>query len=93
MSHDVAPTESTLREEAIRSLRKKRDFRSHLLAYVLVNAMLVVIWAVTGADFFWPIFPIVGWGIAVIFNAWDVYGRGPITEEAIAREAERLRGR
>lgn len=91
MSQDVATTETDLRGQAIRSLHKKRDFRTHLLAYVLVNAMLIVIWAVTGASFFWPIFPIVGWGIRVIFNAWDVYGRRPITEEEIAREQDRLR--
>jgi 2TM domain len=97
MIDDVGTTESglssDLREEAIRSLRKKRDFRSHLVAYLLVNALLVVIWAVTGADFFWPIFPILGWGIGVAFNAWDVYGRRPITEEAIRREQDRLRRR
>ena len=91
MAHDVAPTDSALREEAIRSLRKKRDFRSHVIAYVLVNTLLVVIWLVTGAGFFWPIFPIAGWGIGVAFNAWDVYGRRPITEEEIAREQDRLR--
>jgi fatty acid desaturase len=84
-------TEDTLREQAIRRANKKRDFRGHVLAYVLVNAMLVGIWAVTGADFFWPIFPILGWGIGVAFNAWDVYGRKPVTEEEIRREMERLR--
>ena len=91
MSHDVTTTESDLREAAVRSLRKKRDLRTHLVVYVLVNAMLVVIWAVTGAGFFWPVFPIVGWGIAVAFNAWDVYGRRPIAEEDIRREQDRLR--
>jgi hypothetical protein len=35
----------------------------------------------------------VGWGIAVAFNAWDVYGRGPITEDQIRQEQERLRRR
>jgi hypothetical protein len=90
---DVATTESDLRAEAIRSLKKKRDFRAHLLAYVLVNALLVVIWAVTSAGFFWPIFPIMGWGIGVAFNAWDVYGRPQLTEDQIRREQERLRGR
>jgi 2TM domain len=40
----------------------------------------------------WPIFPILGWGIGVAANAWDVYGRKPITEEEIRREADRLRG-
>jgi uncharacterized membrane protein len=91
MSHDVATTESDLREAAVRSLRKRRDLRTHLVVYVLVNAMLVVIWAVTGAGFFWPVFPVVGWGIAVAFNAWDVYGRKPISEEEIRREQDRLR--
>ena len=45
-----------------------------------------------GNDFFWPIFPILGWGIGVAANAWDVYGRKPITEAEIQREADRLRG-
>ena len=85
-------TEDDLREQAIQRLKKKRDFRSHVFIYVAVNAMLVVIWAVTGSGFFWPIFPIIGWGIAVTANAWDVYGRKPITEDEIRREADRLRG-
>jgi hypothetical protein len=46
---------------------------------------------VTGAGFFWPIFPILGWGIGVGANAWDVYGRKPITEDEVQRETERLR--
>jgi 2TM domain-containing protein len=90
MTHEDASTEADLRQQAIRSLRKKRDFRSHVVAYVLVNALLVVIWAVTSRDFFWPIFPIVGWGIGLAFNAWGVYGRRPMSEEDILREQQRL---
>ena len=83
-----------LRHEAITSLKKKEAFRSHLFTYLAVNALLVVIWFATGADgIFWPIFPIVGWGIAVAGQAWDAYKRNPITEDAVAREAERLRAR
>jgi hypothetical protein len=90
---EVAPsTDQELREQAIRQLKKKRDFRTHLFIYVLVNAMLLVIWAVTGAGFFWPAFVIAGWGIGVAANAWDVYGRKPITEEEIRRETERMQG-
>ena len=40
---------------------------------------------------FWPIFPILGWGIGVAANAWDVYGRKPITEAEIRAEETRLR--
>jgi 2TM domain len=85
-------TEQQLRERAVERLKKKRDFTTHVFIYVAVNAFLVAIWAVTGAGYFWPIFPILGWGIAVIANAWDVYGRKPISEDAIRREADRLRG-
>jgi hypothetical protein len=89
---EAAPkTEQELREQAVERLKKKRDFRGHVFIYVAVNAMLVAIWAITGADFFWPIFPILGWGIGVAANAWDVYGRKPLTEDEIQREAERLR--
>lgn len=88
---EAAPrTEQELREQAVFRLKKRRDFRGHVFIYVAVNAMLVVIWAVTGSGFFWPIFPILGWGVGVAANAWDVYGRKPIGEDEIRRETERL---
>jgi hypothetical protein len=83
--------EQELRQQAVESLKRKRDFRTNLLMYVLVNAILVVIWAVAGGGFFWPVFPIAGWGIGVVAHAWDVYGRKPISEAEIQRESERLR--
>jgi hypothetical protein len=83
--------EQELRKLAVSRLRKKRDFGTHIVVYAIVNAMLVAIWAITGAGFFWPIFPILGWGIGVAANAWDVYGRKPITEDEVQRETERLR--
>jgi len=90
-----APTsEQDLRQQALDRLKKRRDFKGHVLIYFLVNAFLVAIWAISneGDEFFWPIFPIVGWGIAVVMNAWDVYGRKPITEDEIRREQDKLRG-
>jgi 2TM domain len=77
-------------ERAVQQLKKRRDFRGHVLVYVLVNAFIVVIWAVTGVHgFFWPVFPIGGWGIGLVMNAWDVYWRREITEEDIQREMGR----
>ena len=83
---------NTLRERALARLKKKRDFTAHLLSYLLVNALLVVIWAtVAGGGFFWPIFPLLGWGIGVFFHGWDVY-RGEPSEAEIEREIAHLRG-
>ena len=77
-------------ERAVQQLKKRRDFRGHVLVYVLVNAFIVVIWAVTDVHgFFWPVFPIGGWGIGLVMNAWDVYWRRGITEEDIQREIGR----
>lgn len=84
--------EQTARDQAITHLKKRRDFFGHLLVYLLVNAFVVVIWAITsGHGFFWPIFPIAGWGIGVVMNAWDVFWRHEITEEDIHREMGRER--
>jgi 2TM domain len=91
MITDDADREQALHDKAVRQLKKRRDFRSHVLVYVLVNTFLVVIWVVTGGHgFFWPVFFIAGWGIGVIMNAWDVYGRQEITEEDIHREMHRM---
>ncbi len=57
---------------------------------MLVNGFLVIIWAITGASFFWPVFPIAGWGIGLAFHAWDVYRRQEFSEEQIQREIRRL---
>ena len=82
--------EQAPRDKAVRQLKKRRDFYGHLLVYTLVNAFFVVIWAVTDPHgFFWPVFPIVGWGIGVVMNAWDVYWRPQITEQDIQHEIER----
>lgn len=40
--------------------------RALLLPFLLVMAGLVTIWAVTGFDFPWPIFPLVFWGLPTL---------------------------
>jgi hypothetical protein len=84
------PESEGLRERAVRRLKKKSDFRIHLLIYVMVNAFLVVVWAMTGSGFFWPVFPMAGWGIGVVANAWDAYGRDVPTESQISHEMQKL---
>lgn len=93
----VSETETDLRAVALRRLEKKRDFRGHLLAFVLVNSLLWAIWGVvfvaTGAWFPWPLFVLFGWGIGLAFHGWDAYGRPPFIEEDVQRELARLQQR
>ncbi len=68
--------------------------QAHLIAYATVNLLLIGIWWLTSHDgFFWPIIPLLGWGIGVVFNVWDVYSPEQPTEEQIQKEMQRLRRR
>jgi len=82
---------ATTRDRAVKRLRKRRDFYGHLVVYAVVNSFLVAIWAVTTPHgFFWPVFPMLGWGIGVVLNAWDVYRKDTFSEGQIQREIEHL---
>jgi hypothetical protein len=75
------------RERAIRRIRAKRGFWLHLVFFVITNAVLVVVWAMTWTGYFWPGWVMLGWGInlmahaLVVFSVWR-----PISEEGIQRE-------
>ena len=65
---------------------KKRKYRGDLMAYVVVNAFLVVVWAITGLGYFWPGWVLGVWGVFLILSAWDLYFRREVTEEEVRRE-------
>ena len=85
-------SEEDLRREAVASFNRKRAFKQTVFAYLVVNALLIGIWAVSGAGYFWPIWVIGGWGIGLAFQAWGAYGqRRRIGEDEVAREMKRLK--
>jgi Domain of unknown function (DUF1707)/2TM domain len=47
----------------------RAEFREHLRTYLSVMALLVVIWALTGMGYFWPVWPALGWGIGIASHA------------------------
>ena len=48
---------------------RTRERREHVRTYLAVMALLVAIWALTGAGYFWPVWPILGWGLFVLPDA------------------------
>ena len=84
-------TDMDKREAAIKRLKSKREFFSHLTAYVAVNGFLVAVWWMTsGTDsYFWPFWVMAGWGIGLVMHAWETY-RQPISETAIQRQMEKM---
>lgn len=85
------------RRRRARQLAEERyGFRWHLGWYVAVNVGLIGIWFFTGLPngvFFWPVFPLVFWGIFVFVHYVSAYrkvGRGWVQKETekILREEE-----
>ena len=87
----MSMTDEELRELAVKRVKEKREFWQHLVAYVVVNAALIGIWARGGGGYFWPGWVLFGWGIGIVFHAWNTFFTRPITEADIERETRRLR--
>jgi hypothetical protein len=86
---DPPPTDDQLRAQALTELRKRRELASHVLAFVMVNTFVVIVWYASGAGFFWPVFPIFAWGIGIVFHAWDVLWPQP-SETAVRATMDRI---
>lgn len=90
--HFQLQVEAEVRTQAIEQVKRKRDFRGHLASYVVANAALWTIWAVSGADTedLWPAWVSGIWGCFLLLDARNAYGERPISEEEIQREMRRI---
>jgi len=70
------------------------SFRIHLAVYVVVNVMLIGIWAASGGGYFWPVWPVLGWGIGLGCHGAPLLARRGASPRQGARPArERTRRR
>ena len=65
---DLPKLKDRRRAEARRAAAQ-RGLREHVRTYVMVMALLVAIWALTGMGYFWPVWPALGWGIGILSHA------------------------
>ena len=87
-------SEDEIYEQAKKRVEAKRGFYKHLFVYVLVNIILVIIWAFpAGGGYPWFWWVIGGWGIGVLFNFIEVFvwPKGG-DKAAIEREVDKIRG-
>jgi hypothetical protein len=86
-------SEQEIYEEARKRVKKKREFYSHLGAYLLVNAVLVVIWLLTWRGYMWFLWPLCIWGVFVLWNFIEVFVLDQVVSEksAIAKEVEKIK--
>ena len=87
-------TDPDLREFARKRIKARRDFWYMVCVFVVVFVLCVVIWALTGMRYFWPMWPLLGFAIATVFSAISTFGPAsrPISQERIDEEVRRLGG-
>ncbi len=85
-------SDEQLRPVALRRIKKRRDFYWHLVTYVVVNALLVFIWALGPRVSFWPMWVLIFWGVALAFHAWSAFSEQETTEAEVQAEIRRMKG-
>jgi len=69
-------------------VKKRKKFYSHVVTWVVMSVFFILLNLVT-TDYFWAIFPILGWGIGVAFHGIQVF-TNEWEDAEIDREYERL---
>jgi hypothetical protein len=91
MTHTIIDSESEEWAQARKRVNDRRDFGSHVVAYVVVNAFLILVWTVTSRGYFWPAWVLGGWGIGLVLHAWELFVRRPVTNADVQAELQRKR--
>lgn len=89
MAHELVDHDSDEWVRARKRVTDRRDFGSHLVAYIVVNAAFVGIWAVTGAGYFWPAWVLGCWAVGLVLHGWEAFLRRPVTDADIEAELAR----
>ncbi len=86
----------TEKERELWKIAKKRvGFKRHLATYIVINAFFWFLWFFTDhndthAGVPWPIFPMLGWGIGVMFSYLGAYVF--TKHDSVEKEYEKLKG-
>lgn len=84
-------------DRARKRVKTKKEFYEHLTVYIIMSAFFFLINAVTAFGNWWFHWPILGWGLGVMFHYFDVFGLpgvGTMSQEwenqAIRDELDRM---
>jgi len=81
-----------LYEKAEKRVEAKLGFYIHLVVYILVNALLIIINMRFSPEYSWFIWPLIGWGIGLLFHAMRVFaftGEQAYKEKMIEKEMKK----
>ena len=78
-------------KKAKKLVKKKKEFYQHLMSFVTVMFALIAINLLTSPTHLWFVYPMLGWGIGILFHYTDVFGVpgfGMLDKEWEKREVE-----
>ncbi|KQP43073.1 2TM domain-containing protein [Pseudorhodoferax sp. Leaf274] len=91
MSRHPIPGETHLDWTARRRAKAKLGWFAHATVYLVVNAVLVALSLAGGRH--WAVFPLLGWGLGLLFHGLAVWLLAPgnaLMDHMVARERARL---
>ena len=85
-------SEDEIYEQASQKVRERKRFYGGLVTYLIVNAVLIVIWALSGRGYPWFLWPLGIWGAFVLGDFLRIFVfREKSDHEAIEREVEKMK--
>jgi hypothetical protein len=79
-------------QRAEKRVKKRLGFYLHLVIYMVVNFFLIIIHFSTASPYFWPKWPMMGWGIGLLFHGLGVFlfsGKSHIIRQMVEKEMEK----
>lgn len=79
-------------EKAKKRVEAKMGFYVHLVIFVAVNILLIIINYTTSPQYLWFKWPLIGWGIGILFHLLGVFvfsEGSSLKEQLIKKEMQR----
>lgn len=86
-------TDEQILELAKKRVKDKKDFYAHLSAWVVVNIILIIVWAMTNwGGYPWFVWCLGPWGVGVLFHFLAVFVFENKSDfRAIEKEVEKIK--
>ena len=73
---------SSIEQQVREEVEELKGFYIHTGIYVLINLLLIVINLITTPEYFWAIWPLLGWGVGIGAHAIAIFGLFGIGSQA-----------
>ena len=85
-------TEEQIYEEAKLRVKAKKDFYGNLIAWAIVNVILIIVWALSGQGYPWFLWPLCIWGAFVVLHGLRTFVFEKRSDRvAIEKEVEKIK--